>query len=98
MDGSQIHTLSADIARKLSAGQVIDGIASVVKELLENALDGGATSIACVLHNRGMDEIVVRDNGCGFSAASLMLVGGRHHTSKLNTLGAIGGHTHHRLC
>ncbi len=86
---SGIHTLSSDIARKLSAGQVIDGIASVVKELLENALDGGATHITCVLRNRGMDEIVVQDNGCGFSAASLMVVGGRHHTSKLATLGMV---------
>ncbi|PAA78273.1 hypothetical protein BOX15_Mlig009157g2, partial [Macrostomum lignano] len=80
---SQMRQLPAATARMLSSGQVILGPESVVKELIENALDAGATRVDVRLDSCGLDRLEVLDNGRGFSASDADLVAMRHCTSKL---------------
>ena len=63
--------------------QVIVDLESVVKELVENALDAGATSIQVVLKGDGFESVEVIDNGCGITKENLGLCGLRHYTSKV---------------
>ncbi|ELP93013.1 DNA mismatch repair protein mutL, putative [Entamoeba invadens IP1] len=78
-----IHLIDSETIKKLSAGQVVVDLECVVKELFENAMDSGATSIFVRLLNCGLDEITVEDNGCGIPPNSIPLLGQRHCTSKL---------------
>jgi DNA mismatch repair protein MutL len=80
-----IHILSADIANKIAAGEVVQRPASAVKELLENALDAGATSLAVIVKDAGSTSIQVIDNGNGMSPADALLAFQRHATSKIST-------------
>lgn len=75
--------LSADTVRLLSSSQVITSVVNVVKELLENSLDAGASSIDVKLENYGLDRIEVRDNGQGIKAADTAVMAVRHFTSKI---------------
>jgi len=79
----RIRTLSQDMISLISAGEVIDGPWSVVKELIENSLDAGATHIDVEIKNGGIDSITVSDNGWGIAKDDMEFCGLRHSTSKL---------------
>lgn len=83
MENARIHALSEEIINKIAAGEVVESPASVVKELVENALDAKATRIEVQISNGGKSSILIRDNGCGMSEADLDLCYLPHTTSKL---------------
>jgi len=80
-----IHLLPDSIANQIAAGEVVQRPASVVKELLENALDAGATSIQLIIKDAGRTLIQVIDNGKGMSPTDARLAFERHATSKIRT-------------
>ena len=89
----KILQLSPHIANLIAAGEVVERPASVVKELLENAVDAGASKVTIEIKNGGMTYLRVTDNGCGMSAEDARTAFLRHATSKLRTaedLAAIG--------
>src|SRR5579862_4914897 len=79
----KIHILSEAVANKIAAGEVVERPASVVKELLENSLDSGATRIRISVEAGGKKLIQITDNGCGMVRDDAMLAFERHATSKL---------------
>jgi DNA mismatch repair protein MutL len=79
----KIHILSESVANKIAAGEVVERPASVVKELLENSLDAGATRIKINIEAGGKKFIQIADNGCGMVRDDAMLAFERHATSKL---------------
>ena len=81
----RIHLLSEKVANQIAAGEVIQRPASAVKELLENALDAGATKITLVVKDAGKTLIQVVDDGCGMSEVDARICFARHATSKLQT-------------
>lgn len=83
MKTAQIHILSDEIINKIAAGEVIERPASAVKELVENAIDAGATRIQVSIEQGGKKKIQVTDNGKGMGQADLDLCYLRHTTSKL---------------
>ena len=89
----KIIQLSPHIANLIAAGEVVERPASVVKELLENAVDAGASKVTVEIKNGGMTYLRVTDNGCGMSPEDARTAFLRHATSKLRTaedLAAIG--------
>lgn len=82
----RIKSLSSVVANQIAAGEVIENPASVVKELLENALDAGATAITVDIGFGGLNQIKISDNGAGILAEDLPLAIAPHATSKLTQL------------
>ena len=82
---SKIIQLSPHIANLIAAGEVVERPASVVKELLENAVDAGATQVTVEIRDGGMSFLRVTDNGCGMAPEDARTAFLRHATSKLRT-------------
>lgn len=83
---SRIHVLPHELADKIAAGEVVERPASVVKELVENALDAEASFIRVAIEQAGKTKIEVSDNGCGMNLEDAKLSIQRHATSKIATL------------
>ncbi|MGH7826981.1 MAG: DNA mismatch repair endonuclease MutL [Candidatus Binatia bacterium] len=79
----KIDILSDEMASRIAAGEVVERPASVVKELIENSLDAGATEISAIIEKSGTSLIRITDNGEGIAAEDLPLAVERHSTSKL---------------
>jgi DNA mismatch repair protein MutL len=94
--GNRIRILDKDTINKIAAGEVIERPASVVKELIDNSIDAGATDIRIEVEKGGKDSILVRDNGSGMSRDDVFLAYKKHATSKLtkiedlNTISTMG--------
>src|SRR5450432_3543122 len=85
----KIRVLSDAVANKIAAGEVVERPASVVKELLENSLDAGPTSIRVEIEHGGRRLIRVADDGCGMLRDDALLAFERHATSKLHDVKAL---------
>ncbi len=87
----KINILSSDIYNKIAAGEVVERPASVVKELVENSIDAGATKIEINIYEGGIKQIVVIDNGCGISDEEIGNAFLPHATSKISCADDLNG-------
>ena len=81
----EIHLLDRDVAARIAAGEVIERPASVVREVIDNSIDAGASRISIILEAGGLSEIRITDNGSGIKSDQIELAFHRHATSKIAT-------------
>ena len=81
----RIHVLDQHVAELIAAGEVVERPSSVIKELLENAVDAGATSVTVEIKHGGVSYLRVTDNGCGIAREDVPVAFLRHATSKVNS-------------
>jgi len=86
---ARIRKLPPEVVREIAAGEVVTAPVDVLRELLENALDAGATRLEVTLDEGGITRVAVRDNGAGIAEGDLPLAVEAHSTSKLETLTAV---------
>ena len=89
----KINVLSFEVANLIAAGEVVDRPSSAVKELMENALDAGATMITVEIQRGGITFIRIADNGCGIDPEDMPTAIRRHATSKIVTAQDLDGIT-----
>ena len=80
-----VRPLNAEVARKIAAGEVIDRPNAIIRELMDNAIDSGATSITVEITGGGIEKIRIIDNGCGMTQNDLFNCARPHATSKIST-------------
>ena len=83
---NKIRLLPEIVANQIAAGEVVNNPSSVVKEMMENAIDAGASSVTVNYRNAGLELIQIVDNGCGMSPLDARMAFDRHATSKISTL------------
>ncbi len=91
MNVRRIEILEPGLANKIAAGEVVERPASVVKELVENSLDAGATSVTIEIRDGGTEYIRITDNGCGITSDDVKTAFLRHATSKLYSAEGLDG-------
>jgi DNA mismatch repair protein MutL len=82
----RIHELPTDVVRKIAAGEVVTGCFSVVKELVENSIDAGASLVEIEIKAGGKEYIMVRDNGSGMTNQEAKVAIKPHTTSKISSI------------
>ena len=82
----RIHALDARLVNQIAAGEIIERPASMAKELIENALDAGASSIDIEVEKAGVKRLKISDNGHGILKQDLAMALSRHATSKIESL------------
>jgi len=80
-----VKTLNAEVARKIAAGEVIDRPNAIIRELMDNSIDSGATSITVEISGGGIEKIRIIDDGCGMTKEDLQACAHPHATSKIST-------------
>ncbi len=80
-----INLLPEEIVNQIAAGEVIENPSAVIKELVENSIDAGATNIEIEIEDTGLKRITIKDNGCGISKEDLLKAPLRHATSKIQS-------------